>query len=191
MPSRPDDPTRPLPHVPPADDTSGAGDPGGHPWATAVTPDAASAAPGAPGVPDAPGVPAGTGAPAMIAAPAVTSASATSAPAVTPPRWSGRKTAVAAALAVGLGVGAAAGATTAFALGRDDGRAGDTSQLGPGGAPGQGQLPGGPGGRDHDGDRGGDRDADGDGPGGVPGGQLPGGGSSTTPDDANGTAQTT
>ena len=182
MPSRPDDPTQPLPSVPTHDadavpGTSAAAPApqaappvsGDHQWATAVTPDAAAAAP------------------------AVPAAATATAPAVKPPRWSGRKTAVAAALAVGLAVGGAAGATTAFALGRHDGRGGETSQLGPGGSPGQGQLPGAPGGRSHDGDRDGGhgRDGDGDGPGRdqQPGGS--GGSSSTNPGDANGTSQTT
>ncbi|WP_392544013.1 hypothetical protein [Oryzobacter telluris] len=139
------------------------------------------------------GVPVAAASEAAPAAPvtaAPAAAPVATAPAVRPPRWSGKKTAVAAALAVGLGVGAAAGATTAFALGDDGGGRGDTSQFGPGRGgpggqggqggpggqmPGQGQMPGG-----HDGGRGG--------PGQDPQQQ---GGTSSDPGDANGTGQTT
>ncbi|MFQ6171286.1 hypothetical protein ACK8HX_06735 [Oryzobacter sp. R7] len=110
------------------------------------------------------------------------------APAVRPPRWSGRKTAVAAALAVGLGVGAAAGAGTAVALGGGDGGRGDTSRFGPDGPGGQG-FQGGPGGRPPGGGQvpGGRGDRDGEGSTNQDPG-LPGAGPT---DPADGTSTTT
>jgi hypothetical protein len=65
------------------------------------------------------------------------------APAITPPRWSGKKTAVAAALAIGLssvGAVAAAAGLQQGTGGAVDGRGGPGRQ---GGFPGQGQFPGG------------------------------------------------
>jgi hypothetical protein len=69
----------------------------------------------------------------------------TTAPAITPPRWSGKKTAVAAALAIGLSsVGAVAAAATLpqGTGGAVDGRGGPGGGFGrQGRPPGQGQLP--------------------------------------------------
>lgn len=176
MTPQPDDQTQPLPAAPPAAPV----------WASAAHPAAEpttdAAAPVRAPVP----------APAALETPAPVVPDSSSATA-RPSWWAGRKVVAAGALVVGLCLGAAAGATTAVALHRDGTTDQVTTEVGPGGIP--GQFPGGRGGRDRDGD--GTQLPDGTqqpGGGQVPeGGQglLPGGGGSTDPGDANGTAPTT
>lgn len=65
------------------------------------------------------------------------------APALNPPVWSGRKTAIAAALAIGISAMGAVGAAAAFPVGSTPGGTGQFQPGGPGGPGGRGQ--GGPG----------------------------------------------
>jgi hypothetical protein len=101
----------------------------------------------------------------------------TSAPAVTPPVWSGRTTAIAAALAIGFSSIGAIGAAAALSSGADSdsdpgGRGFPGSgQVQPGGQPGQQGLPGQPDQQSQTGQV----------PHGLPGGVLPG-----VPDDDGG-----
>ncbi|KRE56259.1 hypothetical protein [Phycicoccus sp. Soil748] len=104
-------------------------------WATTRTMPyaAASATPAAP-APTAPAV--GPTAPATAPAP-------DTAPALNPPVWSGRKTAIAAALAIGISSVGAVGAAAAIPVGSTQGGSG---QFQPGGLGGRGQGGFGPGG---------------------------------------------
>ena len=72
--------------------------------------------------------------------PAISAQPSPTAPAANPPRWRGRKTAIAAALAIGLSSGGAVAAAAAV----DQGTTG-SDRPGPGGQgfPGGGELPGG------------------------------------------------
>lgn len=79
--------------------------------------------------------------PGFAAAPWPAAATSGTAPAVNPPRWSGKKTAIAAALALGLG-----GATAVTAAAVSPAQEVSQTQRGPGGAGGQdGMRRGGPG----------------------------------------------
>jgi len=185
MPSRPDE-TTPLGPLDPAPD-QGWTPPGETSSAAEAQParDVASDAAGAP-VPSPAALRPVERADGVWAGGVAVSAASSTAPAVHQPRWSGRKTAVAAALAIGLGMGAAAGATAAVALGHDDALGDGVSRIGPGPGGGQGQsgVPGGPG-------RGGDHDRGG--PGLPPGGGSgqPRGATSGDPGDASGPTGTT
>ena len=169
MTPQPDDQTQPLRAAPPAPPVwAGAAHPAAEPTTDAAAP-----------------VHAPVPAPAALEPPAPVVPDS-SAAAARPSWWAGRKVVTAGALVVGLCLGAAAGATTAVALDRDDTTDQVTTEVGPGGIP--GQFPGGRGGRDRDGDGtqlpgGGQLPERGQ-------GLLPGGGS-TEPGDAKGTAPTT